>query len=160
MLRYDQLEDELNSYFKTNWDYFLTNGIPTLGISSPNLAYNPRVEYPNVELEDFVDIEQIKVRLTYDDVDSSQKSFTGGRADQIGTLFRSVGIIVVQLFLPKSKYVSKHANEFSLAIQRMYQSKTSSNGVCFRNAIINKQPTIDKFFQYNISCDYEYDTKN
>ena len=81
----------------------------------------------------------------------------GGRSDQTGTRYTSVGIVFVQLFYSRISYESKD-DVLSLIVQRALRGTTVSNNVWFKNAVIEKLNPEENYFRSNVTAEYQYDS--
>ncbi len=92
-----------------------------------------------------------RVRLRH--TTSGQASLSG----QSGTrIFTRNGILTVQIFVPPGKGLAE-ATDLPKIIQDSYEGVETSNGVWFRDVVVNEIGSDGDFYQTNVVALFEYD---
>lgn len=145
----DELDsyDEICSFFSEAWnviDWSLVGNV-----QPPTIYYTGRTS-------DTPPAEESFVRLTINPTIGEQSTLSGGVERQ--KLWNNQGVISVQCFgslqLPNAFEVAKYA---AIMAKRVFQGKTTENGIWFRNCRATEIGQSDGWFQYNTIVEYQFD---
>jgi hypothetical protein len=165
MLNYAEARDEIRKLFKTRFDNFILNGIPGDDILPLQLTkrgsvivYVPEIKWDNKETTEPSDNGVHWLRLSTRNVLKRQKSLTGGREEEIGTIYRTQGLVKVDLYFSKSAYEQRDADNLNLIVERCFIQQNTPCGVWFRNPIVVELEQEESHFRSNVLAEYQYDS--
>ena len=166
MFNHVTAKNEIRKLFFDRFKDFVLNGIPNqdsvfpplnLGRLQSNEAYVPKVFWRNVEKEATNDNGAHFLHFAMQNVRSNQKSFTGGRQNNVGTLHTTYGFVTVEIYFSKTAYQTIDEDRLSTIVQRCFIQQ-NVEGIWFRNALIVDLPAEENHFRTNVLAEYEYDS--
>ena len=167
MLNYIEARNEIESLFTTRFNALAVAGlpdesapVPALGLKKrgSNTVYIPEIRYQNRQERTLTDAGQHWLRLSIQNITSRQKSFTGGRAEAVGTMFTTQGVVRVEIYFSKSAYQSNDELALSLIVQRCFVQANTPCGVWFRNPVIVELEPLENYFRSDVLAEYQYDS--
>lgn len=156
MLSDADAKDEIKTLFSDYWNTQTT----ALNIRTrKNRVYVPRVYWPDIEIKDHKNSEESHCKVLINNTITQQSSMKGGRDELIGTKYETVGIIVVELFF--STLSNKTADKKALKdiAFKAFISKSTPNGVWFRNTTIVDVESTESWFRTNIISEYLFSSE-
>lgn len=143
---YIEAVDQMFELFKTDWDANTTSIV----------GYVPEVRWPNVEEPEIPPKDLYWARVNQMTVSESQLAF----CETVEKVYNPMGLIIVQLFCPKSNTESStKGRELSMIVKKAYRGKKTAGGVWFRNVRIEEMKVEMNFYRFNIVAEYEYNEK-
>lgn len=130
-----------------------TNDSKSLAI----LGYIPELRYTPEQKNTPPDATKVWARVSIQTVDEGQSTF-GTCGDIPGQrLYKSVGLVFVQVFIPKSTgAVGSKLRLLAAMFRNGFRGVKTDNGVWFRNATIKELPDEDTYFRFNVTTEFEY----
>lgn len=72
--------------------------------------------------------------------------------------YRTIGVLTVQVFAPKTDPRDyDNAGTLAAAIRDAYRQSGGSGEVCFENETMREAPVGNRFYQFNVTVEYEYE---
>ena len=156
---------EMQQFFHDGWKDGLANGLPNSDppLTVPNFnvggaSYEPQVYWHNIENRDLLPKDEHFAIFSTSNIQTTQRTLPGGRAEGIGARFTTPGVGVVQLFFSKSNYTTEE-QEFLCAVAQEMFFGASTASVWFRNPTIVDLAPEESFFKANVTFEFEYDTR-
>lgn len=159
-------KNEIRRLFLTRFRDYVKNGIPnqTPSIGPLNLTrlhkdeiYIPTIFWRNVEQRRTNDNSEHWLHFSMRNVTTVQKTFAGGRVQEVGTTYTTNGFTTVEVYFSKSAYQSDDEDKFSTIIQRCFL-QINTGSIWFRNPVIVDLDPEENHFRSNILAEYEYDS--
>jgi hypothetical protein len=145
---YSDAHDEMLDLFNVNWS---TN-------SSAIVGYTPDIYWPDVEELIKPDGSKFFARISIQTVLEKQLTLGNCAGDPFKKHYESSGLIIIQLFAPKSLGTSPaKLKKLAELAKNSYRGKSSESGIWFRNVRINELPKDNLFNRCNVIAEYEYD---
>lgn len=123
------------------------------------IAYVPEVKWEERQLVNLMDYGVHYCHFLLRNVITSQKSLTGGRVEEIGTLYTTRGIAIVDLYFSKNAYKINDKDAIENATWRIFVKQTTPGGVWFRNPTISQLPPEETYFRSMVTSDFTFDTE-
>lgn len=147
-LTYPQAVDEIFGQFHNEW----------LASSAAIAGYVPHIYWKGVEEPEKIDGSAYFVRASQQTVAEGQGSLTTQIGATTKRRWRTVGLVVIQIFCPRSDVQGMERGRLLAELARnCFRGQATENGVWFRNARIIEQPPEELFNRFNIVAEYEYD---
>lgn len=89
---------------------------------------------------------------------TNQKSLTGGREEEIGTMYTTRGIAIVDMYFSKTAYKTNDKDAIEVAAQRIFIQQSTPGGVWFRNPTIYYLKPEETHFRSMVTADFTFDT--
>lgn len=122
--------------------------------TSAIIGYELQVEWVGVENETPLDLTKYWIRVSENTVTEEQATLRNG---SFKTRYETDGLIIVQLFCPKSDaQAMEKGRSLAMLLRNTFRGK-STDCVWFRNSRINNLPAEDNWLRFNIISEYEYD---
>ncbi len=152
-----EAKHELQQFFHDGWKEGLLNGPKNLNLTPLGFSYNICVFFQNVELLKKMPNNEHFVRFTVSNIETSQRTMPGGRANGSSTKYLTPGVGFVELFFSKNNYQTTEDDYLSLVAERIFLGQRSEN-VIFRKTTLLSLPETEKHFRSTVSFQYEFET--
>lgn len=146
MTTYEEAIDLMYGAFKTAWD----------AEASGIIGYTPEVEYEGVRDNRHAKGGKAFARLSVRNVIERQATLgsPGGAGKHE---YETIGLMVVQLFLPKSDNTAMvSGRRLAQLVRNTYRSVSAGGEVWFRDATIREQPPGNRWYQINVTIEYNF----
>lgn len=162
-------KNEMRQLFRTRFQSFVANGMPN---ETPPLlplklktrrdainTYQPYIYWQEIENKaDLRDQGKHFLLFRSTNVRSYQKSMAGGREQTVGTIYTTVGLITVELYISRSSYQTEEVEKLAFFAKESFLQVNTAGGVWFRNQTMIDLPAEEQFFRKNVHVDFEYDS--
>lgn len=145
MTTYSDAINNMYGTFKTAWD----NG------ASPIIGYVPDVEYDEPDEEDRAPLDKAFARLAVRNLNEGLVAM--GNCGNDTKLYETVGVLVVQVFVPKKDnngVVTGRA--LAVLVRDAYRAAGVNGEVWFKNATIREQTPGKRWRQFNVNVEYDF----
>ncbi|QBZ71726.1 minor tail protein [Pseudomonas phage KP1] len=148
MIEFDEVDDEINTLFKTAWDLN----------SSAVAGYIPEVRWQGLETTELPDGSKFWCRVSKQTLEEEQATLSNCEGAPGKKKYTADGLIFVQLFCPKSNSRSFQLGQKLAKIARnAFRGKSTPGGVWFRNVRINELDPENLYHRFNVIAEFEYD---
>ena len=136
--------DEIYGLFNTAWE----------ANAAAEVGYTPEIRWLGVEERDVLDPSKYAARASVLLADEDQD---GPRGPEMTTAFTIYGIVVIQIFAPRSESDSMTKGQLLAKIAKdAYRGKKTSGGIWFKNCRVKTLEPEEKFRRFNVICDFQF----
>jgi len=145
---YSNAIDEIYGLFNVAW----------LAGTTAIVGYIPQIYWQGNETNDLPEIDKYYVRFNIKPVLEQQKTLSNV-VDGIGKKrYNNVGMLFANIFTPLSDVTHMEKGRSLAELGRnAYRGKTTAGGIFFRNATIEEFSHSDKYFNFRVVAEYDYD---
>ena len=118
----------------------------------------PVARYQDVEENDFNDNQVHWCHFEMRNVVTRQKSLTGGRQEEVGTIYTTRGLVTIDLYFSKESHKTSDKDAIEQIVQRIFMKQTTPGGVWFRNPTIRQLEPTESHFRSLVTAEYTFDT--
>lgn len=141
--------DAVKEMFQLFYDRWIVDSL-TVG-----LGYAPEMRWQGVEIGTDPDVSKYWVRISQQTAYQNQSTF---RNESLKSRHRINGLIIVQLFCPKSDSESmQNGRELAQIAKKIYQNHSTSGNIWFRNAVVKELTPENLWNRFNIVGEYRHD---
>lgn len=145
---YTEAVDAIFALFNTAW---LNNTAAIVGSV-------PEIRWQGVELPTKVNLSNFWCMVGVDTITERQTTFKTGVESSENKRYTTTGVVVVQLFCPLAlSNAMDKGRQLAVVARNAFRGKETTNGVWFRNSVINELPPEESAYRFNIIAEYTFD---
>lgn len=147
---------EIRKLFNDAW--VLKIGALNLKRRNSSIPYVPRVIWNDVEETYLNDngIHWADFRLR--NTSTRQDNLSGARIEEIGTVYETHGVAIINLYFSKSAYRTEDKENVEVQTQSIFFKQRTPGGVWFRNPTIYQLKAEENFFRSMVTANYVFNT--